>query len=186
MRAFNENRFKYNWHWFWDTGNGDLGNQGVHQMDIALWGLGVNELPHSVMSTGGKYVYDDDQETPNTQIATFDYGPRELVFEVRGLLTGTEGAEKGVKVGNLFYGSDGLVALNGGSFQVFKGEKNELAMEETGRGGDGNHIEELPGCGEIAQPGFVKRRSRHRNYVGQTVSSGEHQLPPEADAFGGQ
>ncbi|MCC6587926.1 MAG: Gfo/Idh/MocA family oxidoreductase [Bryobacterales bacterium] len=141
MRPFNENRFKYNWHWFWDTGNGDLGNQGVHQMDIALWGLGVNELPNSVVSTGGKYVYDDDQETPNTQIATFDYGPRELVFEVRGLLTGSEGAEKGVKVGNLFYGSDGYMVLNGGAFQVYKGEKGELAMEENpGRGGDGNHM----------------------------------------------
>ena len=67
-------RFKYNWHWFWDTGNGDIGNQGVHEMDIARWGLGKPGLPKSAVSTGGKYVYNDDQETPNTQIATFDYG----------------------------------------------------------------------------------------------------------------
>ena len=87
MRPFNELRFKYNWHWFWDTGNGDIGNQGVHEMDIARWGLGV-DLPDSVSSTGGKYVYVDDQETPNTQLASFDYGAKELVFEVRGLLTG--------------------------------------------------------------------------------------------------
>ena len=91
MRAFNELRFHYNWHWFWDTGNGDIGNQGIHEMDIARWGLGKPGLPKSVVSTGGKYVYDDDQETPNTQIATFDYGDAELMFEVRGILTGSEG-----------------------------------------------------------------------------------------------
>ena len=86
MRPFNELRFKYNWHWFWDTGNGDIGNQGVHEMDLARWGLGVG-MPTSVVSTGGKYVYDDDQETPNTQIARFDYGNAELIFEVHGLIT---------------------------------------------------------------------------------------------------
>jgi predicted dehydrogenase len=141
MRAFNENRFKYNWHWFWDTGNGDLGNQGVHQMDVAIWGLGITKLPAAVVSTGGKYVYDDDQETPNTQNATFDYGPVQLVFEVRGLMTGGEGDEKGVKVGNIWYGSDGYLVLDGGGFRVYKGEKNELAMDEKPtRGGDGGHM----------------------------------------------
>ncbi len=56
MRPFNENRFKYNWHWFWDTGNGDIGNQGVHEMDIARWGLNRLDHPISVVCTGGKYV----------------------------------------------------------------------------------------------------------------------------------
>jgi hypothetical protein len=91
MRAFNELRFKYNWHWFWDTGNGDIGNQGVHEIGISRWGLGDPEWPKSAFSSGGKYAYDDDQETPNTQLASFDYGGRELVFEVRGILTGGEG-----------------------------------------------------------------------------------------------
>jgi GFO/IDH/MocA C-terminal domain len=91
MRPFTQNRHKYNWHWFWDTGNGDIGNQGVHGMDICRWGMGVG-LPNSVVSTGGKYLYDDDQETPNTQLATFTYdGDRQIVFEVRGLITGGEG-----------------------------------------------------------------------------------------------
>src|SRR5258708_37229627 len=67
MRAFNELRFKYNWHWFWDTGNGDIGNQGVHEMGIAPWALGDPEWPNSAISTGGKFAYIDDQETPNTQ-----------------------------------------------------------------------------------------------------------------------
>src|SRR5262249_28924475 len=83
--------FKYNWHWFWDTGNGDIGNQGVHEMGIARWGLGDPEWPKSAVAYGAKYAYDDDQETPNTLTASFDFGGRELVFEVRGLLTGGEG-----------------------------------------------------------------------------------------------
>ena len=87
MREYTKNRYQYNWHWFWDTGNGDIGNQGIHEMDLARWGLGRG-LPKGVVSTGGKYVYEDDQETPNTQIASFDYGDAELVFEVRGLNPG--------------------------------------------------------------------------------------------------
>ena len=132
LRPFNELRFKYNWHWFWDTGNGDIGNQGVHEMDIARWGLGDVMWPRSVVSTGGKYVYTDDQETPNTQIATFDYGDRELMFEVRGLTTGTEGgisSTGGNWVGNLFYGSEGWMSIDANGFQLYKGEKSQLAMD---------------------------------------------------------
>jgi len=133
MRPCNELCFKYNWHWFWDTGNGDIGNQGVQEMDICRWGLGDVEWPKSVVSTGGKYVYTDDQETPNTQLASFDYSDREIVFEVRGLLTGGEGGLErrgGNFVGNLFYGSDGWMAVDSAGFQIYKGEGSSLAMEE--------------------------------------------------------
>ena len=133
MRRFTENRFKYNWHWFWDTGNGDLGNQGVHQMDVARWGLGDIKLPKSVVSSGGKFLYDDDQETPNTQHAAFDYGNgRQIEFEVRGLITGDEGGllRRGSNtVGDLFYGADGWMAIDGSGFTVFKGEKGEKVHE---------------------------------------------------------
>src|SRR5580704_2968383 len=82
--AFTQNRFHYNWHWFWDYGNGDLRNQGVHQVDIARWGLGVN-YPTKVSATGGHFMFDDDQETPNTLTAAFEFdeGPskKTLVFE---------------------------------------------------------------------------------------------------------
>jgi predicted dehydrogenase len=143
MRPFNELRFKYNWHWFWDTGNGDIGNQGVHEMDIARWGLDVG-LPRGVVSTGGKYVYDDDQETPNTQIATFDYGDKEIVFEVRGLPTSEEGGLKrrgNNVIGNVFYGSDGYLAVDDVGFQVYKGPKLELVQEGKTDGSDtGPHM----------------------------------------------
>lgn len=138
MRPFTKNRFRYNWHWFWDTGNGDIGNQGIHEMDIARWGLGV-DLPTQAVSTGGKYVYEDDQETPNTQIATFDYGDKEIVFEVRGIITGGEsGLEPrgGNTVGVVFYGGDGYMVLSGGGFTVYKGENRELALEDKGSRSD--------------------------------------------------
>ena len=163
MRAFNELRFKYNWHWFWDTGNGDIGNQGVHELGIARWAMSEPEWPNAVFAHGGKFAYDDDQETPNTLTANYDFGGRELVFEVRGLLTGGEGAvpparrrpgatpptpaatapEGGhaplvVTVGNLFYGTEGWAAMNDQGFQAFKGESNELVMEERAQRGPGN------------------------------------------------
>lgn len=133
MIPFSKNHFLYNWHWFWDTGNGDIGNQGVHEMDIARWGL-ATDLPQSVVASGGKYVYDDDQETPNTLLARFDYGDKELVFEVRGLQTGGEGelamSNGGNTVGDLFYGSDGWMSLDGDGFRIFKGDPAKLVQQE--------------------------------------------------------
>ncbi len=132
LRPFNENRFAYNWHWFWDTGNGDIGNQGVHEMDIARWGLGKTELPKSVYSHGGKFIYDDDQETPNTQTAIFDYGDARMEFEVRGLLTPEEGRlpfRSGNTIGNIFFGSEGVMVVDLMGYQVYKGESLEKVTD---------------------------------------------------------
>jgi len=87
QQPFHRNLVHYNWHWFWDTGNGDIGNQGVHQMDIARWMIPNATLPKSVISVGGRFGYKDQGQTPNTQIAIFDYGDTLLIFEVRGLKT---------------------------------------------------------------------------------------------------
>ena len=137
MIPFSKNHFLYNWHWFWATGNGDLGNQGVHEMDIARWGLGV-DFPNSVVANGGKYVYDDDQETPNTLIARFDYGDKELVFEVRGLQTGGEGdlttGRDGNTIGNLYYGDEGWLSLDGAGYKLFKGDPAKLVKSEEAPG----------------------------------------------------
>lgn len=127
MTPYSKNRLVYNWHWFWNTGNGDIGNQGIHEMDIARWGLGVG-FPTSVVSTGGKFVYKDDQETPNTQIATFDYGGAQIVFEVRGLPTGGEGdmrASGANFVGNMFYGEKGFMVVDDAGYRIFLGDKRE-------------------------------------------------------------
>lgn len=126
MRPFNENRFAYNWHWFWDTGNGDIGNQGVHELDLARWGLGEEGPPVRVFSEGGKYLYDDDQETPNTQNAIFTFASgRVLEFSVRGLLTPEVGRlerRDGNTIGVLFYGRDGVMAVDAWGYRIYRGE----------------------------------------------------------------
>ena len=94
MKPFTKNRFHYNWHWIWDTGNGDLGNQGIHELDLARWGLAV-ELPSKVTAIGGHFLFDDDQETPNTITAIYEFRTPEgktkmMNFEVRGWMTNHE------------------------------------------------------------------------------------------------
>jgi predicted dehydrogenase len=115
-------RLHYDWHWFWDYGNGDLGNQGIHQMDVARWGLGKNELARSVISVGGRFGYVDDGQTANTQICVFDYTDAKLIFEVRGLPTG---AQRGVNVGNIFHCADG--------YMVFPNYTTAVAYDNDGR-----------------------------------------------------
>lgn len=99
-------QFRYDWHWQWPYGNGDLGNQGVHQMDIARWGLGKQGLSQGVVSYGGRYGYEDAGDTPNTQVVMYDYADKALIFEVRGL---DPDPYKNLHtlVGVIFEGSDG-------------------------------------------------------------------------------
>ena len=128
--AFNPNRFHYNWHWFWDYGNGDLGNQGIHQMDLARWGLGKNELPRSVTASGGRFGYSDDGQTPNTLHVGFEFDDCELQFEVRGLVTNEESH---VKIGDIFYGTEGILAITSyETWQSFFGPKLEKGPGSTG------------------------------------------------------
>jgi predicted dehydrogenase len=104
---FHANLVHYNWHWFWDFGNGDIGNQGVHEMDLARWAIADATLPRSVVSVGGRFGYSDQGQTANTQIAVFDYGLTQLIFEVRGLPTG---GLRGQSIGNIFHTRDGVIA----------------------------------------------------------------------------
>jgi predicted dehydrogenase len=122
----------YDWHWQWDYGNGDLGNQGIHQMDVARWGLNKNELAKTVQSVGGRFGYVDDGQTANTQICVFDYGDCELVFEVRGLPT-----QKllGANVGNIFYGTEGYLVCPGYDSAVAYTPKGEV-IRKFGGGAD--------------------------------------------------
>jgi predicted dehydrogenase len=78
-------RLHYDWHWDYNTGNGDMGNQGIHQMDIARWFLGVDALSPRIVSFGGRFGYDDAGNTANTQVVLHDYSEAPLIFETRGL-----------------------------------------------------------------------------------------------------
>jgi len=81
-RPFNPNHFHYEWHWFWDYGTGEIGNNGIHGLDVLRWLLDL-DAPHRVTSAGGKLFYDDDRVTPDTQVATFDFGHTTIVWEHR-------------------------------------------------------------------------------------------------------
>jgi predicted dehydrogenase len=138
VHAFTRNRFHYNWHWNWTYGNGDLGNQGVHQLDVARWGLGVG-FPNKVSAIGGHFMFNDDQQTPNDLICAYEFdmpdGKRRMItFEVRhwmtsheaGIGTGLLGAPEPKRsttqtklgpsagshntVGDIFFGSKGYLS----------------------------------------------------------------------------
>ena len=114
-RPFNENRFHYKWHWFWDTSTTEMGNNAVHQLDQIRLALGIREHPVRVHSAGGYYVFDSDQQIPNTQHATFEYKDGLIVqTEIRGLYTNNEPRL-------MFFGSKGYMADN----EVFFGRKRE-------------------------------------------------------------
>jgi predicted dehydrogenase len=140
-KPYSKNKFAYNWHWFWDTGNGDIGNQGVHEMDIALWGLARTSWPASVASKGGKYVWKDDQETPNTQQVSIDFGDAEMTFDVRNLPTPPEGLA-GMRgpnyVGNIFFGSGGFLIVDGGGFQIYKSTAGDISGDAARGAGAGS------------------------------------------------
>ncbi len=154
LRPYNEKRSHYNWHWYWDTGNGDTGNTGPHQLDIARWGMQKNEHPVAVYSTGGlfgfasdgssktpgKRVYGDveayghdqtSQETPNTQTAAYTYADGKIIeMETRGRYTNHEGSQ-GQEVGNLFYGSEGWLEISGTTWKAFRRrEKQPFAQSK--------------------------------------------------------
>ena len=101
-------KFHYDWHWVWDTGNGELGNNNIHSLDICRWGLGVTGLGQSVVSFGGRFGYTDAGETPNTQVCVFNFGKQTIVSETRGLKT--EPFHADLKGSWIFYGTEGIIA----------------------------------------------------------------------------
>jgi predicted dehydrogenase len=135
-KPYSQNKYAYNWHWFWDTGNGDIGNQGAHEMDICLWGIGHGGWPSTVTTTGGKYVWKDDQETPNTQQAVFDFGEAQVTFDVRNLPTTPEGLapmKARSYIGNLFFGDMGVMVVDPDGFQVYQSSLKNLTGQPLTR-----------------------------------------------------
>ena len=106
-QPYHENLVHYRWHWFWDFGNGDIGNQGVHEMDKARWVIPGATWPKSVISFGGRYANNDQGQTPNTLVTIFDYGETLLIFETRGLKSPAFRAQS---VGNILHFEEGVVA----------------------------------------------------------------------------
>jgi predicted dehydrogenase len=126
MTPLTRPKFHYDWHWFWSTGNGELGNNNIHSLDICRWGLGVTGLGRAVLSYGGRLGYTDAAETPNTQVCVFDFGEKTIVAETRGLKT--DPFNPNFKSGWIFKGTDGILAdtslfdLDGKLVRTFTGK----------------------------------------------------------------
>ena len=169
--------FHYDWHWQWPYGNGDLGNQGIHQMDLCRWALGVDRLSDWVLSYGGRVGYEDAGDTANTQMIIHGYGDQALVFEVRGLVTDSY---KGANVGIILEGSDGYLVMTdydkGAAF-----DKDGQKVQEFKGGGD--HFAQLPQGRPQPQARGPERRYRRGASLQRLVPPGQHLLSPGRVAF---
>jgi predicted dehydrogenase len=163
QHGYTKNRFHYNWHWMWAYGNGDIGNQGVHQLDVARWGLGLG-FPNKVSAIGGHFMFDDDQETPNDLNCSFQYdlpgGKRRMItFEVRHWMTnneaeigtpemGTRGNRNHNTIGSMFYGSKGYMAVgdeDASTYKVWLG-KEQTPQAPVHSGDDVAHYRNFIDC----------------------------------------
>jgi predicted dehydrogenase len=145
-RPFNPMRFHYNWRFFWDYGNSELGNQGVHMLDVGMWAIekmrGLNDcLPRRVSANGGIYWLNDAKEVPDTQIVTYDYGDMMLVWEMQSfqryhLLEGST-------AGTAFYGTEGTMMVDGDGWNVtFK----DGSPGPSGKDAGGSHTAKFLEC----------------------------------------
>jgi predicted dehydrogenase len=141
-RDFNPNRFHYNWHWNWDYGTGELGNNGIHGLDVARWVAGL-DAPVRISSGGGKFYYDDDQQTPDTQVATFDFAGTTLVWEHR---IWSRSGLAGEPFGVMIYGEKGTLVFDKKGWHVEEGVGE--AAKASGKSDDGQkaHLRNFLDC----------------------------------------
>jgi predicted dehydrogenase len=145
-RPFNPNRFHYNWRFFWDYGNTELGNQGVHMLDVAIWGIQAlrgldNCLPGHISGSSGIYWLNDAKEVPDTQVMTYDYGDLVLVWELHSFQN--VHPMEGTEAGTAFYGTEGLLVVDGAGWQVHI-KKGELGPSE--KSSAGSHTKNFLEC----------------------------------------
>ncbi len=140
-REYRENRIHYKWHWFWHWGNGELGNNGVHALDLCRWGLGVN-APSRVTSSGGRYHFQDDQETPDTNVVTFDFeGGKSIKWE--GLSCNKHGTRDG-RIAT-FHGDKGSLVIKGSGYTVY--DAGDKGIENVpGPRDDSRHFLDFTNC----------------------------------------
>jgi predicted dehydrogenase len=138
-RPYYANRLHYRWHWFWHWGTGELGNNGIHGVDVARWGLGV-DAPKAVTAGGGKYIFDDDQETPDTQITTWEFPNACLVWEHR---TWSNHPTEGSLFGIAFHGEKGTLIIDDKGWRV---EEGSGAQGKPDPNGQAKHVQNFLDC----------------------------------------
>lgn len=138
--AYKSNLVHYHWHWRWDFGTGECGNNGIHALDVARWGLGV-EYPEIVTCGGGKYFFEDDQETPDTQLATFDFANTCIQWEHR---TWSKRGIDGQGFGVAFYGREATLIVGSSGWKIFQGEKE--IQKHDGSDMEKAHIQNFLDC----------------------------------------
>ena len=140
-REYRDNLLHYNWHWFWHWGTGELGNNGIHALDVCRWGLGV-DYPTRVSSGGGKYRYEDDQETPDTQTVTWDFGDKSIAWEGRSWhRRGFENSMFGIA----FYGEQGTLVIDGSGYHLYDLKEVEVS-KQSGSGSEIPHLQNFLEC----------------------------------------
>jgi len=139
---YRDNVVHYNWHWFWNWGTGELGNNGIHSLDICRWGLGV-DFPTRVTAGGGKYFFKDDQQTPDSHVVTWDFGDKAITWEGRNWHTrGFEDSSFGIG----FYGDKGSAFIDSHNYKVYDSDGKLLASSDKGFGSHDPHIKNFLEC----------------------------------------
>jgi predicted dehydrogenase len=141
-REYRDNVVHYNWHWFWHWGTGELGNNGIHSLDLCRWGLDV-DYPKQVCAGGGKVFFDDDQETPDTHTVTYDFGGKIITWEGRNWhKRGFENDDFGV----VFYGDRGTLVSDGNNYKVFDRDEKQIASQEKSPYTQDPHLKNFLEC----------------------------------------
>lgn len=139
--AYTENVVPYKWHWYWQWGTGELGNNGVHALDVCRWGLGV-DYPKRVTAGGGRYYFHDDQETPDTLSVTYDFGDKTIIWEGRSCHPrGFEGLDFGIE----FYGDKASLVIDTGGYRLFDPD-GKLIEQQAGPSDDTPHLQNFLDC----------------------------------------
>ncbi len=174
MQPFSRNLVHYNWHWHWNYGNGDVGNQGIHETDLCMWGLDVG-FPTQITSMGGKFLWNDSKEVPEVLTSVYKY-PDEgkiIQFEVRPWCTNTE---EDVTVGNIFYGDKGILVVNGyKSYKTYLGKNREPGLSGDDGGKAATGMARGAGGTEVHFANFIEAVRKHdKSILNGPVETAHH------------
>lgn len=159
--GYKKNLVHYHWHWRWNYGTGECGNNGIHALDVARWGMGM-EYPETVCCGGGKYYFDDDQETPDTQLATFDFPGGAIQWEHR--TWSPRGLEGNSSFGIVFYGSKGTLVVQSRGWTIYGGKRGDEVIEKhDGAERERTHLANFLDCVQTREKPNAEIEIAHRS-----------------------